>query len=290
LQSNDSKKKHAYCVKKYKKYLAECRELLKNGTTNSISVFTASQSSGNSEEHFQLIDSLHNNKTTLAFFIYCCPFIYKILNENELPSGAFQLYLYCGLMADYSTGFFEADFKEIAKDLKVSERHIYSCFNLLEKKDLVLVKKENRKKYVFISPYPTETFSDPPIYNKEEELEQLSKKYRSWIRKNKKKTEGKSQCFFFLPRSFLKCMTGEDKLSPGAIKLYVYCGIVMDKMKGYTLIGLDKMSKDLGVHKRTVSNWFMELNERKLIERHQMEFNGACCTHIMPYKIQTHKL
>lgn len=134
-------------------------------------------------------------------------------------------------------------------------------------------------------------FPEPPLYDNGDTREELIKKYRYWIRKNKekeKKPEQKIQPFFFIHRSFLNCLIGKDILSPGAVKLYVYCGIIMDKDNGTTFVGLNRMSEELRVHKRTINKWFRELSDRHLIERHQLKFNGRCCTHVMPYEIPTH--
>ena len=52
----------------------------------------------------------------------------------------------------------------------------------------------------------------------------------------------------------------------------------MDKDNGTTFVGLNRMSEELRVHKRTINKWFRELSDRHLIERHQLKFNGRCCT------------
>ncbi|RXY97530.1 hypothetical protein DMO16_24325 [Fictibacillus sp. S7] len=63
----------------------------------------------------------------------------------------------------------------------------------------------------------------------------------------------------------------------------MYLGLMSGNETGKTWVTIDTMAKYFGKSKRTISVWLKELEKYKLVERMQMEPNGAAYTFLLPY-------
>ncbi|MGW7816520.1 helix-turn-helix domain-containing protein, partial [Staphylococcus xylosus] len=81
----------------------------------------------------------------------------------------------------------------------------------------------------------------------------------------------------FLEKKYL------NKISGGALKLYVYLGIHSENATGESFYKIKSISDYFNVSERTVSNWFRELLKLRLIERYQLELNGVSHTYLNVY-------
>lgn len=114
----------------------------------------------------------------------------------------------------------------------------------------------------------------------------LTNKQKAILQKNNynywKKTSLDNKGFFiifngFLDNNYLKNISG------GALKLYVFLGIKSKNDTGESFYNIKSISEYFGVSSRTVSNWFLELENLNLIERYQFEFNGVSHTFLNTY-------
>lgn len=87
--------------------------------------------------------------------------------------------------------------------------------------------------------------------------------------------------FFPIYSSFKNHM---QKLSPGAIALYVYFGIHSKNKTGDSYHSIDTIASYFGKSSRTISSWIKELEESELIVRSQIKFSGVSITYLRPYK------
>lgn len=105
----------------------------------------------------------------------------------------------------------------------------------------------------------------------------LKEKYNNW-----KKTSIASGGYFIVFNTFL-----EDgflnRLSGGAVKLYLYLGIVSKNNTGESFHSIESMAKYFKVSTRTISTWISELEKERLIERYQLEKNEVAYTFLKPY-------
>lgn len=74
-----------------------------------------------------------------------------------------------------------------------------------------------------------------------------------------------------------------NKMSGGALKLYVFLGIHSDNKTGESFYKIDSMAKYFDVSDRTISNWIKELESLRLIERLQLGYNSVSHTYLIPY-------
>lgn len=211
--------------------------------------------------------NLKNSKSSKEpYFVIYCSFG-KLL--SNISNDALTLYLYLGFNIDYKKGCLIKDEDKICKGTYFRKDKINKCLNELESKNLIYIKKDdNADNCIFIIPYDLDNKSNYSII----ELEEI---YTTWINTCKKSIEP----FFILHKKFMEywCF-----LSPGAIKLYIYFGIYMDKKKGFFYRSLDTIANNLNVSKRSISKWFKELEERNLIKRQQLFFNSSSCTYMTP--------
>ena len=217
--------------------------------------------------------------------IYCS----FISNLNNISKQGLLLYIYCSLNMSYLTGYFISSIDKIAIDLGYEPRTIKKWMNELEDNMLICSIKLDLETQFFIRPYDTGKYStNATIINSNDEIpaDILTRQYKHWINVHKPQIgiEEKAEPIFHLQNSFIKHLCGKRKLSPGAVKLFIFCGLVMDKKKGYLYRNLITLSKDLEIKKRTVSCWIDELKDKKLIERHQLSINSSSCIHLLPIK------
>lgn len=98
-----------------------------------------------------------------------------------------------------------------------------------------------------------------------------------------KKDSLDSKGFFVIFNGFLE--NGHlRRISGGALKLYVFLGIKSDNFTGESYYSLESIANYFEVSTRTISNWFLELEQRKLIVRYQLEFNGVSHTYLNTYE------
>ncbi|MGC8231133.1 helix-turn-helix domain-containing protein [Pseudobacillus badius] len=74
------------------------------------------------------------------------------------------------------------------------------------------------------------------------------------------------------------------KLSGGAVSLFLYLGLNSNNQTGECYHDIERIAEYFGKSPRTISSWFKELEEQKIIERLQLQLNGVSHTFIRPYK------
>lgn len=103
------------------------------------------------------------------------------------------------------------------------------------------------------------------------------KDYQLWRKDNFKNNTG----FFPIFSDFNKYI---NKLSPGAVKLYVFLGLHSNYTKGTSYYSIKRLSIEFGKSTRTISNWIQELEKNSLIYRKQKRLNGVSTTYLIPYR------
>lgn len=74
-----------------------------------------------------------------------------------------------------------------------------------------------------------------------------------------------------------------NKLSPGAISLYVYLGLHSNYKTGEVFHSIGKIAIFFNKSPRTISNWIKELEDNGLITREQLKLNSVSHTYLKPY-------
>lgn len=112
---------------------------------------------------------------------------------------------------------------------------------------------------------------------KKEILNHLREVYSDW--KNQNQVINKP--FFAIHTDFENLFLKD--ISGGALKLYIYLGFRSKYKTGETWESIDRIALYFEKDKRTVANWFAELEELYLVERHQTGFKRAANTFLKPY-------
>lgn len=105
---------------------------------------------------------------------------------------------------------------------------------------------------------------------------ELKRQHREWRDSNFKNKKG----FFAVFQDFKFVM---EDLSPGAISMFLYLGLHSNNLTGEVTHSIDRIAKYFNKSPRTISTWLKELEEKNLIVRIQITFNGPSHTFIMPY-------
>lgn len=74
-----------------------------------------------------------------------------------------------------------------------------------------------------------------------------------------------------------------NKLSPGAVSLYIYFGLHANYKTGEVFHSVGKMAIFYNKSTRTISNWVRELEDNNLIVRKQKKLNSVSHTYLLPY-------
>ena len=82
----------------------------------------------------------------------------------------------------------------------------------------------------------------------------------------------------FLDNEYLKHISG------GALKLYVFLGIKSNNLTGESFYSLESIANYFDVSQKTISNWFKELINLRLVYRYQLKFNGVSHSILRPYQ------
>lgn len=104
----------------------------------------------------------------------------------------------------------------------------------------------------------------------------LIQNHKEWRNYNFKNKEG----FYPVFSDFKEYLS---EISPGAITLFIYFGLYSNNQTGECRHTIDNISKNLDKSTRTISNWIKELEDFKLIERIQTDYNTPSKTYIIPY-------
>ncbi len=221
---------------------------------------------------------LPNRKT--PYFVVYCSLKDRLLS---LSHGAVKLYLYCGFSINYKSGYFISSYDCLSTNkylASMSRRKLRSCINELVTAGLIYIKTFENKMYIFIRPYDTDI-----CFYDDDSIDTLSYKYSRWVESMKLRDQEAKVVnpFFFIPKTFMEYYW-ERLPQPGSITLYLYCGICMYKSEGYLNKSLPAMSKELGVTRKTIILWFKDLEDNKLVLRHQLSLNTSSCTHLLPIK------
>lgn len=106
----------------------------------------------------------------------------------------------------------------------------------------------------------------------------LRSSYKVWRDKSKENSQG----FFTVYNSFLQsgmlC-----NISGNALRLYIYLGINSRNDTGESWHSTQKISDYFDCDKRSVTRWFEELEEKKLIKRVQKGYKRVSNTFLLPY-------
>jgi len=116
--------------------------------------------------------------------------------------------------------------------------------------------------------------------NKEikEKVKKLKDEYEVW------KTEQLEKGGYFTIFNDFKNMDYLTNLSSGAIKLYIFLGIVSKNKTGESYYSINKIAKYFKKSDQTIITWIKELEKNDLIERLQFTTNGVSHTFLKPYK------
>lgn len=109
-------------------------------------------------------------------------------------------------------------------------------------------------------------------------MEECREKYSTW-KKNKKDIK---LGYFSIYKSFCDEKILRD-LSGNALKLYIYLGIHAKTDTGESWHSIDRIAEYFGCDKRSISRWFNELEEKRLVARIQKGYHRAANTFLLPY-------
>lgn len=76
-----------------------------------------------------------------------------------------------------------------------------------------------------------------------------------------------------------------QKISGGALKLYIFLGIKSDNKTGESFYTIAYMANYFKVSERSISKWISELEKLNLIIRYQLKFNGVSHTYLNSYDL-----
>ena len=203
-------------------------------------------------------------------------FIYKSFLPylSLISNGALKLYLYFGINCDYKNGYLSTSMNKLSLSLAVKVVTLRRWIKELQHLNLVYCQRQiSGELSVQITPYG---------YEKEKKVSstQLSNNYTQWVRNQKTKVNNKLDDPFFIITPEIINMWDEIN-NIGALKLYLYCGLTMNKETGFTYRSLPTIGKDLSCCKKTLTEWFTDLESIGLIYRHKRGRNLSCCTHVL---------
>jgi biotin operon repressor len=76
------------------------------------------------------------------------------------------------------------------------------------------------------------------------------------------------------------------KISPGALRLYIYLGISVDYRSGQCFYSVERMARDLECSSRTILTHLRELQDHQLIVRTPSKLhNRPTLTTLLPYRL-----
>ena len=109
--------------------------------------------------------------------------------------------------------------------------------------------------------------------------EALKREYRRW--KTHKLKSGKFFPVWMDFRPFL------PRLSGGALKLYLFLGLVSKNYTGESWYSNRRLAEKLGCSERAIQAWMAELRENGLVERLRLREHGVAFTYLRPYGEQS---
>jgi len=75
-----------------------------------------------------------------------------------------------------------------------------------------------------------------------------------------------------------------QKISGGALKLYIFLGIKSKNYTGESYYSIKSLSKYFKKSERTINNWLRELEDLNLIYRIQLQYNDVSHTFLQIYE------
>ncbi|MCT0010654.1 helix-turn-helix domain-containing protein (plasmid) [Weissella cibaria] len=105
----------------------------------------------------------------------------------------------------------------------------------------------------------------------------VTENYRVW-----KKQSLEDAGYFIIFNGFLESNI-LNRISGGALKLYIFLGLRSDNKTGESFYKIKTMSEYFGVNDRTITNWLRELEKLNLIKRMQLGYNSVSRTYLVPY-------
>jgi len=115
-----------------------------------------------------------------------------------------------------------------------------------------------------------------------DEAKLLKSNYKIW--KNEKIKNGNG--FFPIWNEFKKFLS-TSKLSGGALRLYIFFGIVSKNETGESWYSVKRLAEELECSERSIQEWSKELSDVGLIKRFQIKFNSTSFTYLLPYYNET---
>lgn len=105
----------------------------------------------------------------------------------------------------------------------------------------------------------------------------VTENFRAW-----KKQSLEEAGYFIIFNGFLDSNM-LNRISGGALKLYIFLGLRSDNKTGESFYKIKTMSEYFGVNDRTITNWLRELEKLNLIKRMQLGYNSVAHTYLIPY-------
>ena len=110
----------------------------------------------------------------------------------------------------------------------------------------------------------------------------ITKRYKSEYEAWKKHRIAEKHGFFQIWQDFREFLP-QNQLTGGALRLYLFFGIVSNNWTGHSWHSVKRIAKELGCGERSVLKWARELSDAGLIYRSQKKLNGVAHTYLRPY-------
>lgn len=109
---------------------------------------------------------------------------------------------------------------------------------------------------------------------------EIRKAYTEWKNLQQQSNQG----FFPVFKDFMGFL---PSLSGGACLLYIYLGLNSKYKTGELFHDVNRMATFFQRSTRTIRQWISELEEKKLIHRMQVKYNGVTYTYLLPYGVNS---
>lgn len=113
--------------------------------------------------------------------------------------------------------------------------------------------------------------------NNKEKSRQLRFEYRYWKQQSLEKSG-----YFIIFQGFLENNILKD-ISGNALKLYIYLGVNSNNMEGIVWHSNKTIANYFNKSERTIRLWMKELEDKNLIQRMRLQFDGQVYTYLKPY-------
>ena len=113
-----------------------------------------------------------------------------------------------------------------------------------------------------------------------EEAEELKVQFKNWKEGRIEDKVG----FFPIWNDFKEYLSYNSGLSGGALRLYLFLGLVSKNKTGESFYSVKRLASELECSKRSIHKWLKELKSKELIDRVASEsMNSVTFTILLPY-------